>query len=248
MIHSTFPLHSEPVPELSLKQMKEVDRLMIEDFGISLLQMMENAGLGLAELIRSELLAGKISGTKITVFAGSGGNGGGALVAARRLAAWGAEVSVFLLTEEKRMIAVTAAQFRTLQKMEIPIIDSLPENPGICIDGMIGYSLNGPLSDGAAEIIHYLNGFNGLTVSLDMPSGFDIRIGKPLIPTVVADYTFMLAMPKFGLMSKENRKFTGELFLGDISVPPLLFDNLGLDFINWGELFENSRIIKLKHI
>jgi len=65
---------------------------MMDDYRISLFQMMENAGRCLAMLTRERFLQGDAKGKAITVLAGNGGNGGGALVAARRLHNWGAHV------------------------------------------------------------------------------------------------------------------------------------------------------------
>jgi len=78
------------IPSLSIEQMVEVDRAMVEDFGTLLLQMMELAGRHLAHLARERFLAGDARGHDVVVLAGTGGNGGGALVCARRLAGWGA--------------------------------------------------------------------------------------------------------------------------------------------------------------
>jgi NAD(P)H-hydrate repair Nnr-like enzyme with NAD(P)H-hydrate epimerase domain len=75
--------------------MREVDRLMIEELHIELLQMMENAGRALAEQAR-QLVGGDVHGAQVIVLAGRGGNGGGGLTAGRRLAIWGADVSVIL--------------------------------------------------------------------------------------------------------------------------------------------------------
>ena len=65
------------VPRLTTEQMVEVDRAMIEDFGIDLPRMMENAGRNLAHLARERFLDGDADGKRIAVLAGSGGNGGG---------------------------------------------------------------------------------------------------------------------------------------------------------------------------
>lgn len=83
------------MPVVTREQMREVDRLMIEEFGIQLLQMMENAGLNLAELTRLHL-DGKPAGRRVVVLAGQGNNGGGGLTAARRLSAWGAKTAIRL--------------------------------------------------------------------------------------------------------------------------------------------------------
>lgn len=80
------------LPYLTTAQMVEVDRAMIQDFGIELIQMMENAGRNLANLGRLRFLGGRPVGKRVVVLAGTGGNGGGALVAARRLHNWGAQL------------------------------------------------------------------------------------------------------------------------------------------------------------
>ena len=73
------------IPTVTLDQMREVDRLMMEQLQIGLLQMMENAGRAFAEQAR-RLLGGDVRSRQVVVLAGLGGNGGGGLTAARRLA------------------------------------------------------------------------------------------------------------------------------------------------------------------
>ena len=77
------------VPTVTVAQMREVDRIMVDELHIELLQMMENAGRCLAAHTRG-WLGGQVIGRRVVVLAGSGGNGGGGLVAARRLTIWGA--------------------------------------------------------------------------------------------------------------------------------------------------------------
>ena len=84
-------LDSSHVPTLTAAGMREVDRIMIDELGIELLQMMENAGRTLAELARS-----RFGPQSVVVLAGPGGNGGGGLVAARHLANHGVDVRVVL--------------------------------------------------------------------------------------------------------------------------------------------------------
>jgi len=77
-------------------QMREVDWAMMEDYGILVLQMMENAGRNLAQLSRKRFLDGDPRGRHVLALAGSDGNGDGGLVCARRLHNWGASVRVLL--------------------------------------------------------------------------------------------------------------------------------------------------------
>jgi len=74
------------IPFITTSQMIEVDRLMVEKYDIKLIQMMENAGRNLADLALEMFLNNSNDNTKVVVIlAGTGGNGGGALVCARHL-------------------------------------------------------------------------------------------------------------------------------------------------------------------
>ena len=75
-------LDAGDIPFITTDQMREVDRIMVEEYGISLVQMMENAGGNLAHLARSRFLGGNAAGRRVLVLAGRGGNGGGGLVCA----------------------------------------------------------------------------------------------------------------------------------------------------------------------
>ncbi len=81
----TIPMYSGEIPYVTTEQMIEVDRAMMEDYRIELIQMMENAGRNLAHLARVRFLDGNPSGKHVVVLSGTGGNAGGALVCARRL-------------------------------------------------------------------------------------------------------------------------------------------------------------------
>lgn len=106
------------IPAITTQQMIEVDRLMIAEYGIRLVQMMENAGRNLAELSR-RLLDGELSGKRIAVLCGGGNNGGGGMAAARHLHNRGAEVELVVAAPPDRIKDEPARQVRTLAKMGI---------------------------------------------------------------------------------------------------------------------------------
>jgi len=81
-------LNNIRIPIISTNQMKQVDYLAVEKYGIQLIQMMENAGKSLAKLTKV-LLGNSVLKKHIIVVAGKGNNGGGGLVAARHLSNWG---------------------------------------------------------------------------------------------------------------------------------------------------------------
>ena len=109
----TISQYRDALPAITTDQMREVDRTMIQDIGITLIQMMENAGRHLATLAR-EKLGGKVESKRIVVLAGRGNNGGGGLVAARRLANWGADVCIVLAASPAEYSDVPALQLAIL--------------------------------------------------------------------------------------------------------------------------------------
>jgi len=216
-------------PALTTAQMIEVDRAMVEDYHIELIQMMENAGHTFAELAR-RWLRGTVKGHSVIVLCGSGNNGGGGMTAARRLHNWGADVIVALTKTADELRGVPAHQLDILQRMNISIIEpaSLPSTPSLILDAIIGYSLSGPPHGVAAELIHWANNQNVPVLSLDTPSGLDVTSGIAHDPTIRAAATMTLALPKKGLLNLQAAAFVGDLYLADISVPPELYARLGI--------------------
>lgn len=234
------------IPPISTEQMRQVDRLMIETYHIELKQMMENAGLNLASLARDRFLGGNPWGKRVAVLAGSGGNGGGGLVAARRLHTWGAHVDVFLTHSPDKMGDVPAHQLGILQVMQAPLyeaseVESLPE-VDLILDALIGYSLTGAPRGAVARLIEIANQNGAPILSLDTPSGLDTTSGNAYQPHIQAAATLTLALPKTGLMAESARDVVGELYLADISVPPELYQALGLHV---GPIFAKETIIRL---
>jgi len=97
------------LPSLTTEQMAQVDRLMIEEYGILLIQMMENAGSTLAEQAR-RMLGGRVTDRRVVVLCGAGNNGGGGMVAARHLHNHGADIEVKLVADPARLKDIPAHQ------------------------------------------------------------------------------------------------------------------------------------------
>ena len=236
-------MKSDEIPSVTVAQMREIDRLMVDELGITLEQMMENAGRALAELARRTL--GDPRGHRITVLAGPGGNGGGALVAARRLAIWGAEVSVALASPAARMHPVPAHQLAIVRGMGIEVLEpkaplSNIERGALTLDGVFGYSLAGAPHGYGAELITAANESHVPILALDVPSGLSAETGEAFEPTIRAHQTLTLALPKIGLLAPRAEPYVGELFVADISVPTQLYQRLGVAV---GPLFAASDIL-----
>lgn len=220
---------------------------MVEDFGIDLVRMMELAGRHLAEVARWHLPRQDAAGRSVVVLAGGGGNGGGALVAARRLAGWGARVTVLLSTPSARLAGVPAEQLTILERIPVAVLDHDPEEDEVAdlvLDGLIGYGRNGPPMGRTAELIGWANGQDAPIVSLDVPSGLDPDTGTPDAPTILAEATVTLALPKTGLLAAEARLFVGDLYLADIGVPPELYERQ-MPALDVGPVFSRHDIVRL---
>jgi NAD(P)H-hydrate epimerase len=230
------------MPILTTAQMAEVDRLMIEEYQILLIQMMENAGRSLAELAQ-RLLGGQVEGRSIAVLCGAGNNGGGGLVAARHLHNWGTEVNVKLAFDPKRLKEIPAHQWQILAEMSLAS-NSEPdlESADLIIDALIGYGLTGDPRQPVAGWIERANSAGRPILALDAPSGLDTTSGVPGKPCIQAAATLTLALPKTGLTTPQAKHYVGDLYLADISVPLELYQRLGIEVPN---LFATDRILQV---
>ena len=209
---------------LSEADMIEVDRVMIDELHIELIQMMENAGRNLARLV-----VDRYAPATVTVLAGSGGNGGGGMVTARHLANYGIQVRVTTSRPGTELTGIPGHQFDILAQMADRHagvnITSQPTQSDVVIDALIGYSLKGAPRGRVAELIAMIPELGDTVVSLDTPSGLNVTDGSVPGDAVSAGATLTLALPKIGLRQSPN---VGELYVGDISVPPSVYAQMNI--------------------
>ena len=229
------------IPALTTEQMVEVDRLMVTDYGVELIQMMENAGRNLAELVL-RMLSASSSKQSVCVLCGRGNNGGGGMVAARYLHNRGADVHLIRLAGKLK--DVPAKQWGILENIGLQNESDFDlHQADMILDALIGYGLRGDPRQEAAILIEKINASGKPVLALDAPSGLDTTSGTAGRPTVREDATMTLALPKVGLMKKSARPYVGSLYLADISVPPELYRKMGLDVQNF---FDENTIIKIR--
>jgi NAD(P)H-hydrate epimerase len=223
--------------------MIEVDRRMPEEFGIHLIQMMENAGRSLAELAVRQL-NGNPLGKRVVVACGAGNNGGGGMVAARHLHDRGAQVSILLAGQVDHLKEVPAQQWQTLQAIGLPATrEGDFASADLILDALIGYGLQG---NPRPEIAHWIEAVNAAgrpVLALDIPSGLDGTRGIAGEPCIRASATLTLALPKTGLLVPDARPYVGDLYLGDIGVPPELYRRMGVDP---GPLFAAGPVVRVR--
>lgn len=210
------------IPAITAETMREVDRIAIEGHSPNLFQMMENAGRSLA-LAAIDHLGPGWRDARIAVCAGSGGNGGGGICAARHLANHGGDV-VVILAEPARLIPVTDQQLGVYQKTSGRIEHRGSFEPGLILDAVIGYGLNDAPRGPTRELIEWMEERPAPVISLDVPSGLDSTTGETPGEVIHATTTITLALPKTGLVSP----LAGELWLADLGIPKQVYAMAGI--------------------
>lgn len=203
------------VPAVTEAEMREVDRVAIEETGPNLFQMMENAGRSLA--LTALDMRPRESRGPVVVLAGTGGNGGGGITAARHLANRGVEVLV-VVTDQSRLREVPAFQLHVFEQTgsgAVPLDAVESVEPTLVIDAVIGYSLSGPPGGAAVEMIEWARTQPAPVLSLDTPSGINATTGDTPGAHIEAAVTMTLALPKYGL----GNPVAGDIILADIGIP-----------------------------
>ncbi len=217
------------VPAVTAAQMREIDRVAVEDLGPNLYQMMENAGRNLASLC-VELLGDHWPSAPIVVLAGTGGNGGGGMCAARHLANHGGNVTL-VVSDPAHLRGVPAEQLALYRATagELADLGDIAElDAELVVDAVLGSGLNDSPHGAAAELIRWISSRRTQVVSLDVPSGIDATTGLAPGDYVRATTTMTLAVPKSGL----NSDTVGSLWLADIGIPREVYTRVGLSLLD----------------
>ncbi|WP_414837259.1 NAD(P)H-hydrate epimerase [Candidatus Nanosalina sp. VS9-1] len=202
-------------------QLEELDRILPEDYGISVGALMEAAGYQVADFLRQEFS----SGVKIAVICGRGYNGADGLVAARRLFSWGFEVEVFTPFDEEELSDTVVEKLEALKALDQSVVARDFPSASIYVDALIGYGMKGDLREPVESAAEKINDWSAETISIDVPTGLDIEAGTLDRNCVRPDYTVTFGALKAS-MTHQN---SGEIYVADIGIPPQALDKVGLD-------------------
>jgi NAD(P)H-hydrate epimerase len=199
---------------ISIDQFKKMDELAIQKYGLSIELMMENAGLQLARLVSQYATLQ----STIHIGIGTGNNGGGGLVAARRLTAWGFRVNLDI--PDANLKSLPARQFNRALASGAAV--SPITNADIFVDAYFGFSQRLPLPEAYLDSINKANQHSALKISLDLPSGFKKETGEVIF---LPDLILTLAAPKAELIESG---FGPILQIADIGIPKKLYNHFGI--------------------
>lgn len=157
-------------------EMREIDRITSEKFGVPSLTLMENAGSAVAEFAVASYPNAKSFG----VICGKGNNGGDGFVAARKLYQAGREVRLLLLADPSELRGDAATNFAKLPKdpSSFAIFNAWGEpafrevfSRDVLIDAILGSGFQPPVAGVYAEAIAKINAAAAPVIAVDIPSG-----------------------------------------------------------------------------
>jgi NAD(P)H-hydrate epimerase len=204
-----------PLPDA--EQQQATDRWAIEQRGIPGIELMERAGVGLAEVVQASAPEGRV-----VVVCGGGNNGGDGLVVSRLLRERGREVDVLLLAAPDRLAGDALAN-----------LDRLPDPPprrfeaaalrsaGAIVDAILGTGFRGEPRDPARGAIEAINAVaaHAVVVACDVPSGVDASTGEVADVAVTAAATATFHAGKPGLWIAPGKAHAGQVTVIDIGIP-----------------------------
>lgn len=200
---------------MSAAALRQADEQASSQFGIEPIQLMEVAGWQIARFVDD--FVGGVRGKRVIVVAGSGNNGGDALVAARFLHQRGAIVRTSIVPAGDPT-GLAARHARTVARLGLPIAEApqgIEPSADVLIDGLFGIGIRLPLRDPAPRIIEAMNASRVPIVAVDVPSGLDADSGAGQEGAVRAAATITLVASKTGLRSTN----AGRVFVADIGMP-----------------------------
>lgn len=230
---------------VNAEQMRLIDKDAIERIGIPSLELMENAGSGIAAAVISDLIPLEDTAS-FTVFCGKGNNGGDGFVIARYLFQAGYDVEIFFIGPPDKLSNDAKANFDLVLELNIPTVEiksideSLPEilETDFIIDAVFGTGFEGAPRGLSQELIDYINEQLQAVISVDMPSGLNSSSGEYEGSVVIADYTYTLALPKYGLFVSPGREVSGVIEIIPIGIPDEFIDSMNL----FNELITSEKV------
>jgi len=218
------------------EQIRELDRIAIEDYDIPGVILMENAGRACAEVAHDML--GDADGQRVTILCGRGNNGGDGFVVARHLANRGADITILLLAEAAEVLergGEAAINLRIIQRMGLRTqqLDSAQAVAGairahsgadLFVDALLGTGISGAVREPFRTAIEVLNECDAPVLAVDVPSGLDCDTGEPMGVAVRADTTVTFAVNKVGLTRPGAADWSGDVRVAEISIPRVAFE------------------------
>lgn len=224
----------------SRNEIRKIDEQSISKLMVPGVILMENAGRTTAEVISTQFP----DSNNISLFCGSGNNGGDGFVIARHLmTVYNKKITVYMCADVKKISGDALANFLYLKNLKCKIINlkndfSNYENCDLIVDAIFGTGLVREIKGFYSKIIEFINNQKLPVVSVDIPSGLDSDTGRPLGNCINADVTVTYGLPKIGMCLFPGLRYCGRIFLSNITTQKKLEDRLKTELITSDDILE----------
>ena len=218
-------MYSIPKEVYLSNQVRELDRIAIEEFKVPSFTLMQRAGEATFEVIQ-EIWP---SVQHIIVLAGGGNNGGDGYVIAKLAMLANIQVEVIQVGDHTKLHGDVKQAHDLYVKQNGKCSQynqqSLPDCD-LIVDALLGTGLTRDVKDDFKTIIQFANEQAAPILSADIPSGLDANRGIPLGDAVIADVTVSFVGMKLGLLTGSGRKYSGKVYFSDLQIPKEVYQSM----------------------
>ncbi len=234
-----------PVNIYSAAQVRELDRIAIEEFDLLGYTLMHRAAVFSYQKLKEKWPDAE----SITVICGGGNNAGDGYVFSGLAQEDGKQVSVFYLLDPANLKADAATAYKYLQASNITAskysTDALIE-ADVIVDAIFGTGLDRDVEDDFCDAINAINAAAVPVLSVDIPSGLNSDTGSIMNVAVNADVTATFIGLKKGMFTGEGLEYAGEIKFNDLDVPAGVYQHLAKEkhSVNRLELDDLNHVLK----
>ncbi|MGJ8455769.1 NAD(P)H-hydrate dehydratase [Pseudothermotoga sp. U03pept] len=216
---------------VTVQEMREIDKVCSEQFGIQSSLLMERAGLSVVLAIEQNF--GDITNQSFLVLCGQGNNGGDGFVVARDLLEYTDYVTTVFVGDEEKLSPESVENLKRLKALGADVrriakdinpdeLAELLKKSDIVVDALLGIGVRGEVREPISQIIKLVNLYSKYVVSVDVPSGIETDTGSVLGIAVQADMTVTFGLPKVCHLLYPGRELCGKLKVASIGIPRFL--------------------------
>lgn len=216
---------------LSTAQVRQVDRLAVERYGMHSLVLMENAALGCVHWLLHKFTEPQST----TILCGSGNNGGDGLAIARHLLNCGWPCRVLVCGPAEKLSDDARANLEILTAgdgLQVEWVTELPNRlpdfsaSQLIIDALLGTGAKGDPREPLASLIRVANRASAFRVAIDIPTGVDVESGQTGSPCFQTDATLTFVARKPAMQLEASPHLFGSIQVIPIGVPAQLLRDL----------------------
>ncbi|HEY8036554.1 MAG TPA: NAD(P)H-hydrate dehydratase [Methylobacter sp.] len=214
-----------PIKLYRAAQVRELDRISIQERGIPGFELMSRAGYEVFQHIKKQWPNAR----SIAVFCGSGNNAGDGYIIAKLALEVGLNVCVYAVSEPEKLNGDALTAYRKYSDADgavMPFQAGQIINADVLVDALLGTGLDRPVTGFYADAIQAINAHSSPVIAVDIPSGLNADTGNVMGCAVKAVCTVTFIGLKQGLFTGQAAEYCGEIYYAQLGVPDDVFEHI----------------------